>query len=261
MARSGNRKESRNHRQRRNKRSRILQKESELYCSQQTALSALTAISTDSTHPRVLRKSARKYLDKTRATFLYIMPWVNDVEEGLAATNRPYKQTSLLGLPVELRQMIFEKTMDRSPRGENWWWGREQVGQWIGNLSSVCGIMQQDMTYVGHKWKKAKIDEEEQQAASVPQPHDYRPTGAKALADILKSTKEAPVAKGREWQKVGRPGKCWKCTQRHYHEDTLCPIKRRDPVYWNSVTRAAKSKRKVFENNGMFQGTKIIFDE
>lgn len=60
--------------------------------------------------PRTLKRSARKQLERERAPWLRIYPWIADRDWRLGGRNYPH--ASLLGLSTELRQHILYVCMD-----------------------------------------------------------------------------------------------------------------------------------------------------
>ncbi|KAF2823118.1 hypothetical protein CC86DRAFT_396585 [Ophiobolus disseminans] len=247
---------------------------------------------------RILKRSARKQLEKEHASQLWIFPWMGLVHTG-SSRERIYPQAHLLGLPTELRQHILHlsysmkevesdtKTFEQERKTVRPLKGGhatqqktmlEQLqlkpheahlvtilGRRIGSLSQVSPIFCDDMKYVSKLWQRdleRHLNHSLQLRLDAPRIEGYDWLYAPNVAQPDSRQKEGHViqAKSIGSGKRVRPPKCWYCTERHYNNDPVCPMARRDPKRWENMTKRVGGWREKPHVHPTFKGSRIVFD-
>ena len=74
--------------------------------------------------------------------------------------------------------------------------------------------------------------------------------------------KKGVVIEGKErGASIRRPGKCWRCMERHYNYDTLCPMARDDPKRWDKLSKRMRGWMPSESDTSLFRGTRIVFGD
>ncbi|KAF1915788.1 hypothetical protein BDU57DRAFT_573134 [Ampelomyces quisqualis] len=254
-----------------------------------------------SIQPRTLKRSARKQLERGRASGLWILPWLDSKQQG--CTGRSHPKASLLGLPSELRQTILYQScylgelkddssdyytkpiksrtniklparldtalLDKfslsSKEGELITTLRRKVGV----LCRISPLIRQDMEYVCKLWQ-ADLEElfDRDLAFRLYRPKYPRDLEGmewlrtRSIAAGSHAEQKKNVIRGKEQGgKKKRPQKCWYCTERHYGIDPVCPMARQDPQKWRQITKNVGGRRGNVAAKFTSKTQKIIFDD
>ncbi|EFQ92748.1 hypothetical protein P3342_000709 [Pyrenophora teres f. teres] len=242
--------------------------------------------------PRTLRKSARKQLKLERSRSLRISPWMVDPDYRLGQT---YPKASLLGLPTELRQRIFyqasgmqelktrartvcptqqhmknvRRSQEARQRGmDNADTELERyqikhimaIRRRVGEFSCVSALIRRDMEYVKRLWLRDLVDyfmlQDEKSKHAI---EDAWAIKRNDRSLNLKG-KEGKVVKAKQRRaSIKRPGKCWRCMERHSTYDAVCPMARHDPERWQKLTKRMGGWRPSVCDTSLFRGTRIVF--
>jgi hypothetical protein len=52
---------------------------------------------------------------------------------------------------------------------------------------------------------------------------------------------------------------CWKCEDRHFDGDSVCPMAKYDPERWQQLTKKKGAWRDAMQPCSLFKATKIVF--
>jgi len=205
-----------------------------------------------------------------------------------------YPEASLLGLPTELRQRILHElstyahpirptTKDLEDIRQLYdakvqevkrpYEGLEisrfrhnlAIHRRVGEFSCVSALIRRDMEYVKRLWQRDLED------ALTLQFNDNKHGMVNAVDLYLDSSnesiwhaegKQGVVVEGKErGASMRRPGKCWRCMERHYNYDTLCPMARNDPKRWEKLSKRMNGWMPSESDTSLFRGTRIVFGD
>jgi hypothetical protein len=240
---------------------------------------------------RTLRKSARLQIARDSAIRKWIYPWI------MAPTGRlrhSYPEASLLGLPTEMRQRILYEAFDMrelrdmvehtenkgekaaaraQARAHRVRQRREaflgvamsqfesdsitMLHQRIADFCCVSHVLHTDMEYVGKLWKK---DLEKSLKWQFSAPLKLHKAAIVEPAHIPKRRKGKTAKVKGPGKHARRPPKCWRCQERHYDRDPICPMARSEPERWKQLTKKIKEEwEDELQPCSLFIGTKIVF--
>jgi len=215
----------------------------------------------------------------------------------MAPTDRlqqTYPEASLLGLPPEIRQQILyeafdmrelrhmvEHTENKGEKAAIWaqaiasrlrqqretFWGVAMsqfesdsitmLHQHIADFCCVSHVLHTDMEYVGKLWKKDLEKSLNWRFPALPKMHK---AAIVERARVPRRRKKETVKVKGPGKHAGRPHKCWRCEERHYDGDPVCPMARSEPKIWKQLTKKMREDWKdELQPCSLFVGTKIVF--
>lgn len=235
-----------------------------------------------------------KQLQPERSRGLWVLPWIMTPDYGLGQT---YPKASLLGLPVELRQRILYEALDmeevsrracaicpmerhladvrRARQGKLRGMKKPHkemtlpqanliltICRRVGEFSCVSALVRRDMEYVKRLWQRDLETSftprhKESKHIVVGTMNTWLDPRRNMKANV--QGKKGAVVQGKESTKC--PGKCRRCRQRHFDEDTVCPMVRYDPERWERSRKKVGDWRPSVRDTFLFRGTRIVFGD
>ncbi|KAI4947238.1 hypothetical protein J4E91_006588 [Alternaria rosae] len=127
----------------------------------------------------------------------------------------------------------------------------------VADFCCVSHFLHADLEYVRKLWKKDLGKSLKWQFSAPLKLHKARTL---STAHIPKRIKGKVVKVKGPGKHAKRPPKCWKCEERHFDRDPVCPMARYDLEKWRRLT---KRKREDWTDTtqpcSLFKGTKIVF--
>ncbi|RYO09422.1 hypothetical protein AA0119_g984 [Alternaria tenuissima] len=137
----------------------------------------------------------------------------------------------------------------------------------IGDFCCVSELIQTDMEYVGKLWKR-DLDEQLEWQFPAPLRLPKDPVVCDSRGRMMNQTGMARNSKRLEGKLVkvkrpgkhaGRPPKCWRCEERHFDGDLVCPMARYNSEQWQQLSKKMGGWRNAIQPCSLFRATKILF--
>ena len=143
------------------------------------------------------------------------------------------------------------------------------ISRRIGVLSLISPLVAREVKHVCAQWK-SDLDEhlghklhlrlDAPRFPIVPEgmewlltPSFTEPLSKKKAGKVIQATRPTGTKK--------RPMKCWRCTERHYGKDPVCPMARSDPEKWQKMTKKLNGRGGKVDVVPTFKAKHVAFED